>query len=351
MPTPLKPTLLHQAIARMPLARPPVWVMRQAGRYLPEYRELRKQQPNFIDFCLTPELCVEATLQPLRRFAFDASIVFSDILMIPHALGVPVTFTEGYGPKVTKPENAQALLTLREKIGDVTNNLAPVYQTLKTLRHEIKAETSLIGFCGAPWTVACYMLDDKPSADCLNLRKLAYTEPQTFEHLLNTLVEATIAHLTAQATAGADTLMLFDSWAALVPPALFELAVVQPTRRIIEGVRKTHANIPFIVFPRNVSTVHLQTLAQQLPENVALALSHTVDVAWAAQHLQPHIAVQGNLDPALLLSTPAAITAEAQHIARTFGNQPGHIFNLGHGIDRHTPPENVTALIEAIHTA
>jgi uroporphyrinogen decarboxylase len=342
---------LLSALQKNALSTPPVWIMRQAGRYLPEYRKLRQQIPNFMDFCFRPDMVTEVTLQPINRFDLDAAIIFSDILVIPHALGREVTFKSGHGPQLEKITDHQSIERIAAAVPDVVSHLQPVMEGMRQVRAKLPKNKALIGFCGAPWTVAAYMLDDQPSKDCLRLRQLAYADPAAFHMLMQSLVEASVLYLCAQVEAGADALMIFDSWAALAPPALFKDAITQPLLEIAQGVHNLHPNTPIVLFPRGVAPQQLAALAQATQTQVAgLGLSHTLDLSWAVQNLQPAMAIQGNLDPAVLLTEPRIIRQKTKEMLNMAARQPGYIVNLGHGIHKDTPLENVHAFVEAVRT-
>lgn len=336
--------------------RPPLWMMRQAGRYMAEYRAIRSHYPQFLDFCYTPKAATEVTLQPIRRFGFDAAILFSDILTIPDALGLDVTFVKGDGPKVEKITSNTQIDTLEKNIERVADYLSPVFEAVSSIKKQLMVEgfekTPLIGFCGGPWTVAAYMLDEKPSKDTLNLRSLFYQDKQAFKRLMVVLVEASVAYLSRQVEAGADAIQIFDSWALSVPPEMFEDAVMTPLLSICKGLKKRHPHVPIILFPRGISPYHMEVLVQAGMSGGSklfngLGISHTTDLAWALDAL-PQMAIQGNLDPAVLLAGPEATTKAAKYILNQTKGRPGFIFNLGHGITPNTPMESVDALVAVV---
>ena len=324
-------------------ATPPVWLMRQAGRYLPEYRKLRARAETFLDLCHTPELAAEATLQPLRRFRLDAAIVFSDILVIPHALGRAVGFEEGRGPVLEKLTGAGDVQALRR--AGMTGRLEAVYRTIALARGRLDAETALIGFAGAPWTIASYMIEGGASRDHLASRRFAYEAPEAFDALIAVLTDAVVDHLVAQIRAGAEVVQVFDSWAGVLPPGARERYSLAPIRRIAERVRAAAPAAPVIVFPRGVGAAYADYAA--IEAVAGISIDTRVDPLWAARVLQPDAAVQGNLDPAALLAGGARMEEEAAGIRAALGGGP-HIFNLGHGVLPATPPEHVSRLIEAI---
>jgi len=335
---PAKPFL--RALAGETLARPPVWLMRQAGRYLPEYRAVRAGAGSFLDLCYNPELAAEVTLQPIRRYGLDAAILFSDILVVPHALGQALDYVEGEGPKLEPVTDAAGIARL--SAGRLHEVLGPVYETVGRVAAALPAETALIGFAGAPWTVATYMVEGGGSKEYGVVKGLAYGEPETFGRLVDLLVEATAAYLLRQIAAGVETVQLFDSWAGVLPEAEFERWVIAPTRRIVDAVRAGAPGVPIIGFPRGAGLLYERYLAGTGVD--ALGLDTTVPPAWAAKTLQPKAAVQGNLDPVLLLTGGEPMLRAADAITGALGGGP-FVFNLGHGVLQKTPPEHVAALV------
>lgn len=322
--------------------RPPVWIMRQAGRYLPEYRETRKRAKNFLELCYTPELAVEVTLQPLRRFDLDASILFSDILVIPDALGQPVRFETGEGP-ILDPVDETTIDGLEK--GRALDHLAPVLETVRRLRAAIKPEQTLIGFCGAPWTVATYMLGGRGSPDQWVARKFALQHPQAFAKLMDILVETSVDYLAAQFEAGADVVQLFESWALNLDDAAFALQVMEPNRRIVEGLRARIPNAPVIGFPRGAAG-NLARYAAYTGVNV-LGIDYATSLDFVRSALPNTLPVQGNLDPLRLVVGGEAMTSQVDRILAAFSDRP-HIFNLGHGIVPETPIAHVEQLIARV---
>lgn len=332
-----------EALRGQAQAVPPIWIMRQAGRYLPEYRALRTKARNFVAFCLTPELAIEATLQPIRRYGFDAAILFADILLVPHALGQSVAFLEGEGPKLEPIRDAAGLARLSEaRAGEI---LAPVMESLKGIRAALPQETALIGFAGAPWTVATYMVEGAGGSDHTIIRRMAWQEPELFDALMDRLVEATSAYLIAQVEAGAEALQIFDTWAGSVPAGLFERAVSGPTARIVAAVKAKHPHVPVIGFPRGAGG-HLGPYARATGVD-GIGVDHMCDLGFAASVAPAGVALQGNLDPVLLLDGGAAMEAETRRILSAMKGRP-FIFNLGHGVTPPTPPENVARLVEIV---
>ena len=322
---------------------PPVWLMRQAGRYLPEYRALRARAESFIHFCLTPELAIEATLQPMRRFPLDAAILFADILLVPHALGQDVTFVANEGPKLAPIRDAAALANLSDT--RLAETLAPVMETIAGVRAALPEEVALIGFAGAPWTVATYMIEGEGGSDFEVTRSLAWREPAFFAPLLDLIVDATSAYLIAQADAGAEALQLFDSWAGAVPAALFETVIIAPTARIVRAVRARHPAIAIIGFPRGAGS-HLSAYAGQTGVD-AVGIDHMTSLGGVRAALPRPLALQGNLDPVLLRDGGFAM---AEQTRSTLSVMHGHpfVFNLGHGVLPSTPPEHVAELLNLV---
>lgn len=320
---------------------PPVWMMRQAGRYLPEYRAVRAKAGSFLDLCYNPELAAEVTLQPIRRFGFDAAILFSDILVVPHALGRDLRFEEGRGPVMTPLKGDDIEGLAREAFHKV---LGPVYETVGRVRDALPAETALIGFCGAPWTVATYMIAGHGTPDQVPTRLFSYREPEAFEKLISILVEHSAAYLVRQAEAGADALQIFDSWCGVLDDEGFARWCVRPITEIVRRVRTDFPDIPIIAFPKGAGSRYLGFM-----ENTgvtALGLDWTVPLQ-AARRLQEDGVVQGNLDPLRLLAGGKALAQGVDEILETLGQGP-FIFNLGHGIVPQTPIVHVEEMLERI---
>jgi uroporphyrinogen decarboxylase len=323
---------------------PPLWMMRQAGRYLPEYRETRKRAGSFLDLCYNPDLAVEVTMQPIERFGFDASILFSDILVVPHALGRDVRFEEGRGPLLT-PITAAEISVLNGETFHV--NLEPVYETVRRLRAKLPNETTLIGFCGAPWTVATYMIAGHGTPDQAPARLFAYREPAAFQQLLKVLADHSAAYLIRQIEAGADVVQIFDSWSGVLDDASFEQFCVQPVAEIVRQVRAVHPDVPIIGFPKGAGARY-QTYRQKTGVT-GLGIDWTVPLA-AAKELQRSGAVQGNLDPLRLVAGGKALSDGVETILKALGNGP-LIFNLGHGITPETPVAHVEAMVKQVRSA
>ncbi len=322
--------------------RPPIWIMRQAGRYLPEYREIRANVRNFLELCYTPELATEVTLQPLRRFDLDAAILFSDILVIPDALGQSVRFEQGEGP-VLEALTPESLAHLRPQ--GALDHLAPVLETVRRLRAALAPEKTLIGFCGSPWTVATYMIGGRGSPDQASARLFALEHPQAFAALMDILVATSIEYLVAQFQAGADAVQLFESWALNLDDTAFVERVIEPNRRIVEGVRARIPDAPIIGFPRGAAG-NLAKYAALTGVN-ALGLDYATPLDFAAKHLPASLPVQGNLDPLRLVSGGPQLDERIDQIITAFSDRP-HIFNLGHGIVPQTPIEHVARLVERV---
>ncbi len=322
---------------------PPVWMMRQAGRYLPEYREVRANIGSFLEFCYTPDAAVEVTLQPLRRFGFDASILFADILVVPDALGQKVEFKEGEGPVLEPIRDAAGLEKL--DVEGVVGKLAPIFETLRRLSVEIPQTTGLIGFAGSPWTVAVYMVEGRGRTECERARGWAYRAPDEFGRLMDILVDATSRYLIEQARAGAEVLQLFDSWAGVLSVSQFRSLVIEPTRRIVETVRKSAPGVPIIGFPRQGGVMIPEYVAETGVD--AVSLDHSVPLDWAVRTIPETCVLQGNLDNRLLVVGGEALDRGVDEILeQTRGRR--FIFNLGHGIVPQTPPDNVRRVIDRI---
>jgi uroporphyrinogen decarboxylase len=321
---------------------PPVWIMRQAGRYLPEYRQLRTQAKDFMSFCYSPDLACEAVLQPLRRFDLDAAILFSDILVIPDALGHRVWFVEGEGPRLDPLADQPSW-----RIGaadQVVTRLAPVYETVERLRAALPAQTALIGFAGGPWTVATYMIQGE-GGDKDRCRRVAYERPNDVDALLAVLVEATAQHLAAQVAAGADCLQIFESWSEGLPEPLFERVILGPTKALVERLRGLGVTAPVIGFPRGAGAL-LGRYARETGVS-ALGVDTQTPAAFARSEAPEGLPLQGNLDPQLLVCGGDALRSGARHVVESFRGSP-HIFNLGHGITPQTPPEHVRLLLDTV---
>jgi uroporphyrinogen decarboxylase len=327
-------------------AVPPLWMMRQAGRYLPEYREVRARAGSFLDLCYTPELAAEVTLQPIRRFAFDAAIIFSDILVLPHALGRSVRFEVGEGPRLDPLDTPDKVATLAPHAD--FKMLEPVFEALRLVRRQLPPAVALIGFCGAPWTVATYMVAGRGTPDQAPARLMAYLHPDDFARIIDVLVENSITYLLAQLDAGADALQIFDTWAGVLPPREFARWCAEPMRRIVEGVRAKVPGARIIGFPRGAGAL--------LPDYIAHTGVDAVSIDWTAapalirEQVQSRVAVQGNLDPLALIAGGAALDAAVDDVLANFA--AGRlIFNLGHGIQPETPIAHVERMVARVRTA
>lgn len=318
---------------------PPVWLMRQAGRYLPEYRTLRERTPSFLDLCFTPALAAEATLQPVRRFQFEAAILFSDILVVPLALGQPVTFEAGDGPRL----DTDALTHLHERIDHA--RLEPVYETIGRVKEALPSEIALLGFCGAPWTLATYMVAGRGTPDQAPARNFAYQNPQEFGRLIDRLVQASTEYLVRQFRAGVDAVQVFDTWAGTLPPAEFVRWCVEPVACIVNGVRTAIPGAPIIGFPRGAGT-SLPTYVSQTGVT-AIGLDWMIDRGFACAHVPSGIALQGNLDPLVLRAGGVALDTAVDAVIAAFAGRP-FIFNLGHGILPDTPVPHVERMLARI---
>ena len=324
-------------------AVPPIWMMRQAGRYLPEYREVRAKAGGFLDLCFSPEFAAEVTLQPIRRFGFDAAIIFSDILVLPYALGRSVRFEVGEGPRLDPLDSPKKINALAPEAD--FEKLEPVYEALRRVRRDLDPHVALIGFCGAPWTVATYMVAGQGTPDQAPARMMAYQHPESFAKIIDTLVENSITYLVAQLKAGANVLQIFDTWAGVLPPREFQRWSVEPTRRIVEGVRKKVPGAKIIGFPRGAGAL--------LPGYVEATGVDAVSIDWAAEpglvrdRVQSKVAVQGNLDPLVLIAGGAALDRAVDDVLDNYA-QGRLIFNLGHGIQPETPIAHVEQMVKRV---
>ena len=338
-----KPML--RALAGEASPRPPFWLMRQAGRYLPEYRALRARAANFIGFCETPKLAAEATLQPVRRFGMDGAVVFSDILLLPRALGVGVDFIDGEGPRLEPLDRSIGARELR--LEGLADRLAPVCETLALTREAAPPHVAIIGFAGAPWTLAAYMIEGKGGRDFVRARRWAVEDPEGFSILIGLLETAVVRHLVAQIDAGAEVVQLFDSWAGVLPANDFARWCVEPTARIAKALRAARPGVPVIGFPRGAGLSWNRYIGESAVD--AVGLDAAAPAAWAAQALPAGMAIQGNLDPVVLAAGGEAMEREVRDLRRRFAGLPW-IFNLGHGVLPETPPEHVAALARSLRS-
>ena len=338
-------TLLHvlNGIRKSP---PPIWLMRQAGRYLPEYRALRASVSGFLELCLTPTLAAEVTAQPIRRYEFDAAILFADILLVPWALGQALDFVEGEGPKLPPIRDGAMVAGLVDNGLDAAiERLAPVCETVDRVKMLLSPQTTLIGFAGGPWTVACYMVEGRGSKDFAATKQFAYGDPEAFSSLIDLLTEVTTAYLLAQIEAGAEVVQLFESWAGLLSEPAFDRWVVGPSARIVGELHRRAPGIPVIGFPRGAGLLYEHFVTATGID--ALGLDSSVPLGWAGRHLQSRLPVQGNLDPAVLLAGGDILREETSRVLRATAGGP-HVFNLGHGVLLGTPPEHVAHLVKQI---
>ncbi len=333
-----------RALAGETLPTPPIWMMRQAGRYLPEYRATRAEAGDFLSLCYNSELAAEVTLQPIRRYGFDASILFADILLLPQALGADLWFVTGEGPRLSTI-TTQAEFDKLVGPNDVHDHLAPVYETVKILSRELPSETTLIGFAGAPWTVATYMIAGKGTPDQGPAHKLREENPEVFRAIIDRLTDATIEYLSMQIQAGAEVVKLFDSWAGSLKGDAFTEFALKPAKRIIAELKSRHPDTPIIAFPREAGDGYIGFAKATGADCVAL--DNSVSAAWAAEHVQKDGCVQGNLASRHMVTGGQDLIDETREIVKAFSNGP-HIFNLGHGITPDADPENVQLMIDTV---
>lgn len=338
MPGPLLDTLHGANVTPRPL-----WLMRQAGRYLPEYRELRASKGGFLELVYDSEAAAEITLQPIRRFGFDGAILFSDILIVPYAMGQGLAFLEGEGPRLSPRLVDRSL----DELAAMPERLAPIYETVRRVKAGLEPDKTLLGFAGAPWTVATYMVAGEGSRDQQVTRALAYRDPAAFGAIVAAIVEVTVEYLSGQISAGAEAVQLFDSWAGSLAPAEFERWVIGPAVEIVRRLRSRHPGVPVIGFPKGAGE-KLAVYARETGVD-AVGLDETIDPAWAASTLPPELPVQGNLDPLLLLAGGAELERQARRILEAFADRP-HVLNLGHGIGQHTPIEHVERLVKLVRS-
>jgi len=336
-----------RALRRQPVDVTPIWIMRQAGRYLPEYRETRARAGDFMTLCKTPELACEVTLQPLERFDLDAAILFSDILTIPDAMGLGLEFTEGEGPRFANPVRDKAAID-RLGVPDPEVDLGYVMEAVRVIRHELAGRVPLIGFSGSPWTLATYMVEGHGSKEFPTIKAMMYDDPQTLRRLLQVLSESVTEYLHCQIKAGAQAVMTFDTWGGALAPRDYRRFSLEPMHQIVSELsrRPDAADIPVILFTKG-GGAWLEWMADT--GCAALGLDWTQDIADARRRVGNRVALQGNLDPSVLFATPPRIREEAARVLEGFGEGEGHVFNLGHGINQHVPPDHVAALVDAVH--
>ncbi len=345
----MKTTRFLKALAGESVDRPPIWFMRQAGRYLPEYRAIRQQAKHFLALCQNPELACEVTLQPIRRFNLDAAIIFSDILTVPNAMGMPLTFQEGEGPRFPEPiRTRQAIETLQLDKDVLNQQLGYVFEAIKLAKQQLNPlNTPLIGFCGSPFTVATYMIEGGGglSSGFKNFKSWLYQDPATLTLLLNKLVEASTTYLLGQIAAGADCVMIFDTWGGIVDTPRYLAFSLDPMAKIMAGIRKQHPNFPVILFTKQ-GAQWLGSIAKT--GCTGIGLDWTIDIQQAREIVGNQITLQGNLDPMMLYAKPEIIQQETVRIMQKHGPMPGHIMNLGHGILPDVPVEHVSAFVQAV---
>lgn len=339
--------LMLRALAGETLPSPPIWMMRQAGRYLPEYRATRAKAGDFLSLCYSPDLAAEVTLQPIRRFGFDAAILFADILLLPQALGADLWFETGEGPRLSTVTGPKQLAALKGK-DDIHEHLAPIYETLRILTRELPRETTLIGFAGAPWTVASYMIAGRGTPDQGPAHALKAANRPTFSALIDLLTEATIEYLSAQVSAGAEVVKLFDSWAGSLKGRDFDDFALAPAARIISELKARHPGLPVIAFPREAGQRYVGFARATGADCVAI--DNSVEAEWVAANVQKDGCVQGNLAPRHMVTGGQELVEETRRIVRAFSQGP-HIFNLGHGITPDADPDNVSLMVETVRAA
>jgi len=337
------PGLLLDTLTGKPTDKVPMWLMRQAGRYLPEYRALRAEKGGFLDLVYDSDAAAEVTIQPIRRFGFDGAILFSDILIVPHAMGQGLEFLAGEGPKLSP----RLLDVELDSFAPQWDRFEPVYETVRRCRAQLDDHVTMLGFAGSPWTVATYMVAGEGSRDQHETRALAYRDPVRFQTILDAIAEASIIYLRGQIDAGAEAVQLFDSWAGSLAPDEFERWVIAPNARIVSALKASHPDTPVIGFPKGAGA-KLAAYARETGVD-ALGLDETVDPVWAHGHVPQDMPVQGNLDPLLLLSGGERLASRVRTILEIFAERP-HVFNLGHGIGQHTPIEHVEKLVETVRS-
>ncbi|HET7831864.1 MAG TPA: uroporphyrinogen decarboxylase [Gallionella sp.] len=343
----LKNDTFLRALLRQPTEYTPLWMMRQAGRFLPEYRATRKRAGSFMGLCKSPDFATEVTLQPIDRYPLDAAILFSDILTVPDAMGLGLYFSEGEGPKFERPlKDEAAIKALR--VPDIGTDLRYVTDAVTQIRKALDGRVPLIGFSGSPFTLSCYMVEGGSSDDYAKVKTLMYNEPKLMHHVLEITTQAVIAYLNAQIEAGAQAVMIFDSWGGVLSHAAYHEFSLPYIQRIVAGLTKEKdgVRIPSIVFTKG-GGLWIESIADTGCD--AIGLDWTIDIGVARQKVGDQVALQGNLDPAVLFASPDAITAEVEKVLSSYGFGSGHVFNLGHGISQHTNPEHVAALVTAVH--
>jgi uroporphyrinogen decarboxylase len=343
----LKNDLLLRALLREPVERTPVWIMRQAGRYLPEYRQVREQAGDFMSVCSNPDLACEVTLQPLRRYKLDAAILFSDILTIPDAMGLGLYFAAGEGPRFERPvQTASDIRNLQRP--DVEQKLGYVFEAVRTIRRELNGSVPLIGFAGSPWTVATYMVEGRSSRDFATIKGLATEDPEALLLLLDTVAQTTTDYLNAQVAAGAQAIMVFDTWGAALGADDYRRFSLASMQKIVDGLTRENEGrrVPVILFTKGAGPLMTDMVETGCD---ALGVDWTTDLATAREYVADKVALQGNLNPATLRESPEIIRQGVADVLESYGSGPGHVFNLGHGITPDIDPEHLGALIDAVH--
>jgi uroporphyrinogen decarboxylase len=336
-----------RALLRQPTEYTPLWMMRQAGRYLPEYRATRRKAGSFLGLCKSPDFATEVTLQPIDRFPLDAAILFSDILTVPDAMGLGLYFAEGEGPKFERPLETEAEIKAL-KVPDIGSELKYVTDAVSQIRKALDGRVPLIGFSGSPWTLACYMVEGGSSDDYAKVKTMMYKEPKLMHHILDVTAQTVTAYLNAQIEAGAQAVMIFDSWGGALSHSAFHEFSLAYTQRIVAGLikEKDGVRIPSIVFTKG-GGLWIESIADSGCD--AVGLDWTMDIGVARQKVGHKVALQGNLDPTVLFATPEVINHEVEKVLSSYGYGSGHVFNLGHGISQHTDPDNAAALVKAVH--
>jgi len=338
---------LIRALMRQGVDMTPVWIMRQAGRYLPEYRRVREQAGSFLNLCKTPELACEVTLQPLRRFNLDAAILFSDILTIPDAMGLGLEMIEKYGPHINSPIRSRSDIE-KLRVPDMHRDLGYVMDAIRTIKYELNSSVPLIGFAGSPWTVGTYMVEGGPSKEYAFIKGMLYNDPTALHDLLTTVADATTDYLNAQIDAGIDVVQIFDTWGGILAPAAYREFSLDYMRQIVGGLKRevNGKYVPVILFSKGCAHMAREIAGAGAD---AVGIDWTVNIGDIGRRINGSAAVQGNLDPAVLYASPEVIRHEVDAVLRAWGTSPGHIFNLGHGIHPEINPNNVTVLVDAVH--
>ena len=333
------------ALLKKPTKRTPIWVMRQAGRYLPEYRATRAKAGDFLTLCKSPELACEVTMQPIDRFDLDAAILFSDILTIPDAMDLGLYFSEGEGPKFLNP--IQSLADIEKLPTDINDKLTYVFDGVSTIKKALNNRVPLIGFSGSPWTLATYMIEGGSSKTFANIKRMLFNNPSALHLLLDKLVQSVIAYLNQQILSGADSVMIFDTWGGVLSKQNYLNFSLDYMAKIVKNIKAQHPTIPITLFSKNGGK-HLTSIANTGCDGIGI--DWTIELAQAQRQVGDKVAIQGNLDPAVMYATPEIIQQEVEKVLSQFSGNTGHIFNLGHGITPDVDPDNMTALVEAVHS-